>query len=294
MMNRRAIGRRTDPAFRSSRVTIGSAASEKLMLGSPGHTHESPIDDGVPSPASRQIEAETQRPIERVVTGARHRIPRPTIDDLLANQRRQSERLSELDRTVRHLRRRMLAGGGLIGLLLISLLALGVFAYGDPERSAFLGAQANAASDSAAPDPAFDRLTVPEEMVMEWETEFKIRSDVDRKYQLLVRELYNRARTFRLPRGPIEVRNTETDDYIRFRAELSSVIERAAADRPSIEILLALINVAAVSKELRKVERSSDLDADTRNKMDQINLVLRARDVRPNKGETSPLGHDRR
>jgi hypothetical protein len=119
------------------------------------------------------------------------------------------------------------------------------------------------------------------ELVFVSESEFKIRTDVDRKYQLMIRELYNTAMTIRSPDGRlIEERIVPKEAYIQYMTDVSRVIERAAHDQTSPEITQAIINLAMLGQELRKVERTSDLNVEMQNKRDQIRAVLRARDMR--------------
>lgn len=116
------------------------------------------------------------------------------------------------------------------------------------------------------------------ELVFTEDKTFEIRTEVDRKYQLIIRDLYNRLRLIRRPIGAVEVRNEMTSDYIEFMSEVSRLLEEAAQEGVSPEIMLAIGNLALVGKELRERERIIDLDVESQNRLDQIKAVLRATD----------------
>jgi hypothetical protein len=209
-------------------------------------------------------------------------------DDLRKVQRAQATQLAQLDREIGRLRRSLRIaqwGGGVVGVALLGLagylltqpnIGLDFTATGNSETRALNGRE-----DSGSADPM-------SELVLASDLEFQIRTDVDRKYQLIIRHLYANVRTIRQPRGSIEERVGATDDYLRFMTDVSRAIEEAAQEQVSSEIMLALSNLALVAQELRKVPRMMDLDIETENKRDQIEAVLRARDTRSLHSESQP------
>jgi hypothetical protein len=61
---------------------------------------------------------------------------------------------------------------------------------------------------------------------------------------------------------------------------VARVSEEASMDLPSPEIQQAIFNLALIAPELRMVERKLDLSDADKNRIDQIESVLRARDAR--------------
>ena len=202
----------------------------------------------------------------------------PRISDLLDLQRKNAEQITQLRRTVGRLRRNMIATNLLSGSVIVALLALAAFLY-LPHGLSFTGEM------SSGWDPPTGRnWTATPNLMQELEYDsdiaFSIRTDVDRKYQLIIRDLYNTANTLRRPIGPIEMRNAATNDYIEYMVSVPMFAEQASADQASPEILRALVNLALIGTQLRRVDDRGSLSVTTQNQLDQIESVLRAPDLR--------------
>jgi hypothetical protein len=174
----------------------------------------------------------------------------------------------------------MIATNVFSGSVVVALLALAAFLYLHPDTVlSFTGETATDTGSANRPEVDTNPKLVPG-LVYELDLEFAIRTDVDRKHQLIIRQLYSNAQNIRPPVGAMEIRAAATEDYIQYMANVSRVIEEAAEDHASPEILRAIVNLALIGPELRKVDRWMDLKIATRNQIDQISSVLRARDAR--------------
>jgi hypothetical protein len=204
----------------------------------------------------------------------------PHVADLVDVQRKHADQISRLRHSVGRLQRILIIMLLLSGSVVVTLLALATFLYLRPDvRLSLIGETASdtGTANRAGVEAQLNRMP---DYVIESNLPFEIRTDVDRKHQLIIRQLYNNAMTIRRPSGAIEARNVATRDYIQYMADVSLAIEQASADEASTEILRALVNLALIGPELRKVERRMDLNIATQDRLDQIRAVLRARDVR--------------
>ena len=200
--------------------------------------------------------------------------------DLGTVQQEQATHLAYLDREIARLRRSLRIAQCCGGVVLIALLWLAGYLLTHPSLVSDLVATGNSETRSLNDRKLSGSASTVSELVLAPDLEFEIKTDVDRKYQLIIRQLYNTAMTIRRPQGDLDVRVGATDDYLRYMTEVSRAIEEAAQEQVSSEIMLALSNLALVGQELRKVVVMIDLDIETQNKLDQIKSVLRARDAR--------------
>lgn len=211
---------------------------------------------------------------------AREASAHPSVVDLAEVQRKNTDQITQLIRNVGRLRRNMIATNVFSGSVVVALLALAAFLYLDPDTVlSFTGETATDTGSANRPEVDTNPKLVPG-LVYESDLEFEIRTDVDRKYQLIIRQLYSNSRIIRRPVGAMELRTAATEEYIQYMADVSRVIEEAAEDHPSPEILRAIVNLSLIGPKLRTVDRSMDLTIATQNQIDQISYVLRARDAR--------------
>ena len=205
----------------------------------------------------------------------------PGVADLVDIQRKNADQITQLHRTVGRLRRNMIVANLFSGSVFVALLVLAAFlSFRHGTGLSFTGEMGSGRDQLPGRNwtPAPTKL-VPE-LVYESDLEFRIRTDVDRKYQLIIRHLYNNAKTLRRPVGPIEIQNDATDDYIQYMASVSKFAEEASEDQASPEILRAFVNLGLIGPQLRSVEEWRLLSVATQNQLDQIESVLRARDSR--------------
>jgi hypothetical protein len=215
------------------------------------------------------------------------------VEDLLEEQRKHANQLAQLDRSLGRLRRSVLVANLCSGAVALALLAFAGYFYTHPVNDSAFTVESTSDTGSLTRQGTPSSATTMSELVFASDLEFEIRTDVDRKYQLIIRELFKHALTIRRPVGLIEVRNATTEVYIQYMADVSRVIEQAAQDQASPEITLAIINLAMLGQELRKVERTTDLNVEMQNKLDQIKAILRARDARSRNPETRPATRSR-
>ena len=246
------------------------------------------------APFLEKLRTETHRRREFAEAFAREQSDRPSVEDLLADQRKHATQLAQFDRSLGRLRRSVLVANLCSGALALALLALAGYFYTRPVNDLDFAMESTSDTGSGTRQRTPSNAPMMSELVFTSDLEFEIRTDVDRKYQLIIRQLFNTARTIRRPGGGLtEERNIATDAYIQYMSDVARVIEQAAQDQASPEIALAIINLAMVGQELRKVERITDLNVEIQNKLDQIETILRARDARSWNPETRPATRSR-
>ena len=246
---------------------------------------EDSIDQPGEDPFFARMRAEENRRREFADGFSRSESEQPRLVDLLDDQRKQAAQLAKLDRSLSRMRRRVLIANLLSGTIVLTLLALSAYIYNHPPEgwNALNSAPRSGATHSGSDEEGGfpHRTDTMSDFAFASDAEFTIRTDVDRKYQLVIRELLQTAMTIRQPlQQMIEERNAATNTYIRFMADMSEVIEQAAEEQPSAEVMRALTNLVSLGQALRKASDPRDLDITTQNKLDQIKEVLRARDVR--------------
>lgn len=203
----------------------------------------------------------------------------PRLSDLVEMQERSARQMAELNVMVGRLKRSLSTAFLLLGLIVIAMIGLGGIVYWRPDLIGDYVA-AGRVSETAPQMTSDQSSRIQPELVLEPDTEFLIRNDIDRKYQLMIRELYNNVRMIRQPAGSLDERSAANEDYITLMTRLTPIIEQAAAEGASEPIIRALTNLASIATDRRKITRSMDLSIETQNKMDQVGEVLRARDVR--------------
>ena len=244
-------------------------------------------------PFFEKLRAKTHRRREFAEAFTREQSVRPSVEDLLENQRKQATQLARFDRSLGRLRRSVLVANLCSGAMALAFLGLAGYFYTHMVNDSDFTAPVTSENGSVARQGIPSSAPMMSELVLASDLEFEIRTDVDRKYQLIIRELFNNMRTIHRPDGLTEIRNAATSDYIQYMVDVSQVIERAAQDQASPEITLAIINLAMVGQELRKVERITDLNVENQNKLDQIKTILRARDARSRNPEIRPATQNR-
>lgn len=200
------------------------------------------------------------------------------LQEVRDTQQLNARRISELNQSIGELRYSIRATQILVALLAIGLIGFAAYVSTRPHPLTQLPpANSSAGSTNGSSTTGFDPATA---YPPDFSTEFEIRTDVDRKYQLVIRELHNNVRQVRRPEGPLDVRNAATEDYIRYMANVSRVTQEAVAERASEQIIDALVNLSLVGPESFRTTREMDLSIESQNRLDQIREVLRARDVR--------------
>lgn len=207
----------------------------------------------------------------------------PAFDphELIQQQQTYARRVTELQREVHSLRRAVQTGIGLAVIFVaISIVGVGTIWFrpetiaelipnaGLPENSTASGASANG-NAGPIPDIGYQR-----------DLEFKIRTDVDRKYQRGIRQLDARARQIVTPIGTVDDRATQMEAYVTFMSDVLRVAEEAQKEQASPEILTALRGLFVVAKARYRGRGATILDPETADLDDQIKMVIRAPDLR--------------
>lgn len=235
-------------------------------------------------PFFEKLRTESDRKREVAEAFTRGTSQRPQVEDLLEAQRNQATQIAELGRSMGRMRRSVWFASLCSATVAVALLALGGYFYTRP-----IADLAGVSKGPSARPGAGGGTNGISELVLAPDSEFTIRTDVDRKYQLIIRQLFRTVRSIRFPAGqPAEQRNASTDVYIQYMADVSRVIEQSAEDQASPEITQAIVNLALLGQELRKTFPSDDPSVESQNKFDQIGAILRARDVRSSNLETEP------
>lgn len=200
----------------------------------------------------------------------------PSMADTEEVQRKHANQIAQLYRTVGRLRKNLLISNLVTGSVLVALLAAAAYSYLRSDNNQPIPEQLSSAGQREF-ETGFDDQVY---QAIEPYLGFQIRTDIDRKYQLMIRELYENVMEIHRPDVSIDIANAARDDYVQFMADVSLVSEEAARDQPSAEIMQAIVNLALIGREMRTVENRRDLSIVTKNRIEQINSVIRARDVR--------------
>lgn len=203
----------------------------------------------------------------------------PDAEELLRIQRNQADQISRLSSSLKRQQRWIGVGLLMIGSIIVTFVSLGTFLYLRPDVRSRLVAEAMPDRPVERPEGFYVDPNSLADSVVDQEQDFKIRTDVDYKYQILIRRLFGNSSRLRPMGREIEYHNVATHDYIKYMSDVSRACEQAAQEQASPEILQALINLSLIGPKRHRVERWR-LDIETRNRMDQIRYVLRARDVR--------------
>lgn len=201
-----------------------------------------------------------------------------TTRDLQTDQVRQDRQLSRMEEELARLRRGVRSAQLFSGLLLLLLVAGSAVVWYRPD---WLPLRTPDQQSSEANQKARRSYVPPtQELVFGEDLEFKIRTDVDRKYQRLVRDLNARVEVIRFPDEEIEDRMMATDYYLDVTITALSLLEQASTEGVSSELTTAIINILEISKAKRRVRRSLELDPSIRDRMDQVQRVIQATDAR--------------
>ena len=259
----------------------------------PHHDDQDGGERGPEADFFEKLRTETDQRREFADAFAHERTSRPTLKQLLEHQHRQADLLAQLDRSMGRLARGVLVANILVGVIAVTLLAGAAYFYSHPFDALSGNLEASATASSPARQETSIGGEIEPDLVFAEDPTFFIRTEVDRKYQIILRELYGRLVRIRRPSGEVPVRNAMVADYIQFVSDVSRILEEAGQEGVSPEIMTAIGNLVLVGKELRSLVQMADLDVESKNKLDQIRAVLRAPDTRGQNSETGLLSGSR-